>query len=82
MLDVYFFRLLAESNNNLTGYSNNLRQAEMFLSSGQFVMPPGGVKSGLKGQLVYLSKKPTLEDDDATDDKEELLASSEDDKSI
>lgn len=55
----------------------------MFLSSGQFVMPPGGVKSGLKGQLVYLSKKPTLEDDDdATDDKEELLASSEDDKSI
>lgn len=44
----------------------------MFLSIGQFVMPAGGVKSGLKGQLVYLSKTPATQDstdEEATDDK-------------
>ena len=33
-----------------------------------FVMPPGGLKSGLKGQLVFLKKK---NNDNATDDIQE-----------
>merc|ERR1719232_1511170 len=49
-------RILAESNNNLTGYSSIHRHHELFVNEG-FVMPPGGVKSGLKGQLVILQKK-------------------------
>jgi len=66
---IFFFnsRLLAESNNNLTGYSTNHRHHELFMHDG-FVMPPGGLKSGLKGQLVFLKKK---NNDNATDDIQE-----------
>jgi len=65
---IFFFnsRRMAESNNNLTGYSTNHRHNELFLHDG-FVMPPGGLKSGLKGKLVFLNKKQRNLDD-ATDD--------------
>jgi len=65
---IFFFnsRRMAESNNNLTGYSTNHRHHELFTHDG-FVMPPGGLKSGLKGQLVFLKKQRNL-DLDATED--------------
>jgi len=59
---VFFFnsRRMADSNNNLDGYSMNHRHHELFMHDG-FVMPPGGLKSGLKGKLVFLKKKTNLE---------------------
>ena len=48
-------RVLSESNNNLTGYSNDHKHSELFNLHG-FIMPSGGIKAGLKGQLVILEK--------------------------
>ena len=92
---IFFFshRTMAESNNNLTGYSTNHRHHELFMHDG-FVMPPGGLKSGLKGQLVFLKKQTNLEatqedingessnDEDSSDEKSESQNSDEGDKSI
>merc|ERR1711935_824460 len=66
---VFFFnsRRMADSNNNLDGYSMNHRHHELFMHDG-FVMPPGGLKSGLKGQLVFLNKKNSG-NGNATDDE-------------
>lgn len=66
---IFFFnsRQLAESNNNMTGYSTNHRHHELFMHDG-FVMPPGGIKYGLKGQLVFLNKKNSG-NGNATDDE-------------
>lgn len=60
-------KMLAESNNNLTGYSNNHRHYELFRHEG-FVMPKGGVKAGLKGQLVLLKKRGEEISDDHDDE--------------
>ena len=67
---IFFFnsRQLAESNNNMTGYSTNHRHHELFMHDG-FVMPPGGIKYGLKGQLVFLNKKNSGKNGNATDDE-------------
>ena len=96
---IFFFnpRRMAESNNNLTGYSTNHRHHELFTHDG-FVMPPGGLKSGLKGQLVFLKKQRNLEateldinedsessndsKDSSNDEKFETHTSEEGDKSI
>jgi len=48
-------RVLSESNNNLTGFSNDHKHSELFNMHG-FIMPSGGIKAGLKGQLVILEK--------------------------
>ena len=59
-------RKLAESNNNLIGYSNDHKHHELFMHDG-FVMPPGGLKYGLKGQLVFLNKKNNGATDEIND---------------
>ena len=60
---------MVESNNNLVGYADRARHYECFMKEG-FVLPKGGVKAGLKGQLVIL-KKTITDHDDENEEKEE-----------
>jgi len=63
-------RQLAESNNNLVGYSDSHRHHQLFLNEG-FIMPPGGIRSGLKGQLVILNKIENNESEQEEEEEEE-----------
>ena len=61
---------MVESNNNLVGYKDRHKHYELFMKEG-FILPKGGVKAGLKGQLVILNRKNelTANDDDKNDEQ-------------
>ena len=61
---------MVESNNNLVGYKDRHKHYELFMKEG-FILPKGGVKAGLKGQLVILNRKNlnTANDDDEIEEQ-------------
>ena len=68
-LFMYNPKLMVESNNNLVGFADRHKHYELFMKEG-FVMPKGGIKAGLKGQLVLLQKQQDHEEETANDDDE------------
>ena len=68
-LFMYNPKLMVESNNNLVGYKDRHKHYELFMKEG-FILPKGGVKAGLKGQLVILNRKNlnTANDDDENEE--------------
>ena len=69
-LFMYNPKLMVESNNNLVGYKDRHKHYELFMKEG-FILPKGGVKAGLKGQLVILNRKnlDTANDDDENEEQ-------------
>ena len=69
-LFMYNPKLMVESNNNLVGYKDRHKHYELFMKEG-FILPKGGVKAGLKGQLVILNRKnlDTANNDDENEEQ-------------
>ena len=74
-LFMYNPKLMVESNNNLVGYKDRHKHYELFMKEG-FILPKGGVKAGLKGQLVILNRKNL---DTANDDDDDEIEEQNDD---
>lgn len=75
-LFLYSPKKMVESNTNLVGYADRHKHYELFKKEG-FVMPKGGIKAGLKGQLVILEKEKIQTDHDCNSSED-----NEDDESI
>ena len=76
-LFLYSPKKMVESNTNLVGYADRHKHYELFKKEG-FVMPKGGIKAGLKGQLVILEREKIQTDHDCNSSSED----NEDDESI
>ena len=69
-LFLYNPKKMVESNTNLVGYADRHKHYELFKKEG-FVMPKGGIKAGLKGQLVILEKQKQTDHDNSSEDEED-----------
>ena len=69
-LFLYSPKKMVESNTNLVGYADRHKHYELFKKEG-FVMPKGGIKAGLKGQLVILEKQKQTDHDNSSEDEED-----------
>ena len=77
-LFLYSPKKMVESNTNLVGYADRHKHYELFKKEG-FVMPKGGIKAGLKGQLVILERQQTQADHDLNSSEDNT---EDDDESI